>query len=282
MKKILAIVLVLVMVFALCACGAKTEEPKVEEAKVEEAKEEAAEAKEAIEEAAADAEEVVEEVEALVIEKMDHAAFSAAKVDDPVCVESFISAKQAYSAEYGNTTLYLQDDEGAYFVYRLACSQDEYDAMEVGKKIKVTGYKAEWSGEVEISDATFEMVETDETFKPVALDVTGLLGKDELSAHMNEFVTVKGAKVAASKNGEEDAAFLYNWDGSGEDGNDLYFNIDANGVTLSFTVETDLTPAGTDVYEAVKGLKIGDTIDLEGYLYWYEGPQMHVTGVKAA
>ena len=28
-----------------------------------------------------------------------------------------------------------------------------------GTKIKVTGYKAEWSGEVEITDATFELEE---------------------------------------------------------------------------------------------------------------------------
>ena len=40
MKKIIALLLALTMVFALCACGAKTEEPEVvEEAPVEEAAE---------------------------------------------------------------------------------------------------------------------------------------------------------------------------------------------------------------------------------------------------
>ena len=35
-----------------------------------------------------------------------------------------------------------------------------------------------------------------------------------------------------------DVAFLYNYDGSGEDGNDLYFNVSLNGQTYTFTVES--------------------------------------------
>ena len=35
----------------------------------------------------------------------------------------------------------------------------------------------------------------------------------------------------------------------------------------------------TDVYKAVEGLKVGDTIDLEGFLYWYNGANPHITGV---
>ena len=35
----------------------------------------------------------------------------------------------------------------------------------------------------------------------------------------------------------------------------------------------------TDVYKAVEGLQIGDTVDIDAYLYWYEGPNAHVIGV---
>ena len=38
--------------------------------------------------------------------------------------------------------------------------------------------------------------------------------------------------------------------------------------------------ADTDVYKAVKNLKVGDTIDLEGFLYWYNGVNPHITSVK--
>ncbi len=41
----------------------------------------------------------------------------------------------------------------------------------------------------------------------------------------------------------------------------------------------NLTGADTDVYKAVKNLKVGDTIDMEGFLYWYEGVNPHITKV---
>ena len=36
---------------------------------------------------------------------------------------------------------------------------------------------------------------------------------------------------------------------------------------------------GTEVYDAVEALKVGDVIDLEGFLYWYNGAQPHITSV---
>ncbi len=64
-----------------------------------------------------------------------------------------------------------------------------------------------------------------------------------------------------------------------EEGNDLYFNVSLNGETYTFTVESYLCGADTDVYKAVKNLNVGDTVDMEGYLYWYEGVNPHITSV---
>ena len=148
-----------------------------------------------------------------------------------------------------------------------------------GTKIKVTGYKTEWSGEVEIAEgATFE-IEEGSYIAPVT-DVTDLLGTDDLINYQNQFVAFKGMTVEASQDATgNDVAFLYNYDGSGEDGNDLYFNVSLNGQTYTFTVESYLCDNTTDVYNAVKNLKIGDTIDMEGFLYWYEGVNPHITSV---
>jgi hypothetical protein len=44
-------------------------------------------------------------------------------------------------------------------------------------------------------------------------------------------------------------------------------------------VESYLTGDGTAAYDAVEALAIGDTIDLEGFLYWYDGVNPHITGV---
>ncbi len=75
------------------------------------------------------------------------------------------------------------------------------------------------------------------------------------------------------------SAFMYNWDGSGEEGSDLYFNVSLNGNTYTFTVESYLCGTDTEVYQAVKALEIGQTVDLEGFLYWYNGVNPHITSV---
>ncbi|MBR4880173.1 MAG: hypothetical protein IKU13_10155, partial [Clostridia bacterium] len=92
----------------------------------------------------------------------------------------------------------------------------------------------------------------------------------------NMFVSFKGMTVEAS---EGDAAFLYKWDGSGQEGDDIYFNVSLDGTTYTFTVESYLTDSSTDVYKAAQGLNVGDVIDMEGFLYWYEGVNPHITAI---
>ena len=73
--------------------------------------------------------------------------------------------------------------------------------------------------------------------------------------------------------------FLYNYDGSGEEGNDVYFNVSVDGNTYTFLVRSYVTDSSTDVYKAAQALNIGDVIDMEGFLYWYEGPNPHITSI---
>ncbi len=211
---------------------------------------------------------------------MTYAEYMAAAIDSPVVIETYVQAKQSWWDN--KATLYTADKDGAYFIYNMTCSEEDYAKLTKGTKIKVSGFKAEWSGEIEVAaGATFEIEKGSYIAK--ALDVTSLLGKDDLIKHQNEFVSFKGLKVAAiaDKDGNE-AAFLYNWDGSGSKGNnnDLYFKVStADGQTFTFTVESYLCGEGTDVYKAVEGLKVGDTVDLEGFLYWYNGVNPHITSV---
>ena len=198
---------------------------------------------------------------------MTYAEYDAAALDSEVVIEAYVQAKQSWWEN--KATIYLQDGDGAYFVYEMACSEEDYAKLTQGTKIKVKGYKAEWSGEVEIVDGTFEILEGN--YVAEATDVTGLLGKDELIEKQNMFVAFKGMTV------ESEA--IYKWDGSGQDGDDLYFNVSVGGNTYTFTVESYLTDGSTEVYKAVKNLKVGDVVDMEGFLYWYEGVNPHITGV---
>ena len=215
---------------------------------------------------------------------MTHEDYVAAELETEVTVETYVQAKQGWweNNGVGNATIYTQAEDGAYFLYNLPMSQEDYEKLVPGTKIRVTGYTAEWAGEVEIVDATFEILEAD-PFIPEALDVTALLGTDELIAHQNELVTFKGAVITAKKDADgNDVAFLYNWDGSGQPGSDLYFDVTVNGAVYTFTVESYLCGQDTEVYQAVTALNIGDVVDLEGFLYWYEGANPHIISVKPA
>ncbi len=262
MKKILVVVLALSMLLALAACGGKTEPAATD-----------------TDAAVSDTDAAVSDTDAAQkIAVMSHDEYLAADIDAPVCVETYVQAKQSWWED--KATVYCQSPDGAYFVYNMACSEEDYAKLDVGTKIQVNGFKAEWSGEIEIADATFTILEGEEPFIAEPLDVTALLGTDELIDHQNEFVKFTGMTVEAKKDADgNDVAFLYNWDGSGKEGDDLYFDVSYNGQTYTFTVESYLTGLGTNVYDQIRQMKVGDVVDLSGFLYWYEGVNPHITAM---
>ncbi len=239
MKKTFAIALALTMIFALFACT-NTEKPDVKGPGV-----------------------------------MTYAEYKAAALNDKVVVETYVQAKQSWWDNKG--TFYTQDKDGAYFIYEMACTEEEYKKLTPGTKIKVTGFKSEWSGEIEIIDATYEIEQG--SFIAKALDATSILADDEkLIAHQNEFVSLKGLTVEAYD--DSGAAFAYKNAENKTD--DLYYKVSKDGKTYNFCVEFYLCGKDTDVYKAVEAFKVGDKIDVEGYLYWYNGVNLHTTSVKAA
>ena len=271
-KKTLALTMAMALVLSLAACGNSNADVATEST--------AAATTEAATEVAA-----TEATEAVADEKsegvMTYEEYMAADLDSEVVIEAYVQAKQSWWED--KATLYTQDQDGAYFIYNSVCSEEDYAKLVPGTKIKVTGYKTEWSGEVEIAEgATFE-IEEGSYIAPVT-DVTDLLGTDDLINYQNQFVAFKGMTVeAAGKDADgKDVAFLYNWDGSGSEGDDLYFNVSLNDKIYTFVVESYLCGPGTDVYEAVKALNVGDVVDMEGFLYWYEGVNPHITSVVKA
>lgn len=260
MKKILALVLVLAFAVVFVACGDDNTSTTSTEA------------------TSTTAATVTEDPNKKSEGVMTYAQYAAAAADDVVTIEAYVQATQAYSEQYGNTSLYLQDGEGAYFVYRYACTAEEAARFTVGTKVKVTGHKAVWSGEEEINPT--EVVIEEGSYIAEAFDATSLLGTDDLIKHQNQKALFKGLTVKGM--GEDGtSAFLYNWDGSGTKGSncDLYVDVELNGQTYSFTVESSLCAEGTDVYTAVENLKVGDKIDVECFLYWYNGVNPHMTSV---
>ena len=211
---------------------------------------------------------------------LSYEEYMAAELDTEVTIQAYVQAKQSYYAEQGTATVYLQDQDGGYFAYDMACTQEEYDAMTEGTCIQVTGFKSEWSGEIEIMDGQLDQIVEGDTFVAEPFDATSLLGTDELEQHQNEKVSFTGLTVAPSTDADgNEAAFLYNYDGSGTQGDDVYFNVSYNDQTFSFVVESYLCDSESEVYKAVEALEVGQTIDCEGFLYWYEGANPHITSV---
>ena len=205
---------------------------------------------------------------ALAENVMTYAEYAATEMDAEVVIECYVQETQSWWDN--KITVYAQDQDGAYFLYEMTCSEEDAAKLVPGTKIRVTGYKTSWAGEVEVdAGSTFEFVEA-EPFIAEALDVTALLGTEELINHQNKFVTFKGMTVEAIE---------YK---NGQPGDDIYLTVGYNGQSYSFCVEMYLTGPDTDVYKAVGELKAGDVVDIDGFLYWYEGVNTHVTAVRAA
>lgn len=233
MKKILAIVLAVMMVLSMAACSKKEEKF----------------------DPAAKSEGV-----------MTYAQYEAAALDTEVVVECYVQDHQSWRDN--EITVYAQDPDGAYFLYKLACSEENAAKLVKGTKIKVTGTKTEWSGEVEIVDATFEIMEG--TWVAEAFDATALLGSDDMIKHQNKLASFKGMTVEKIE---------YK---NGEPGDDIYVTLSKDGASYSFCVEFYLTGTDSDVYKTVGTLAVGDTVNVEGFLYWYNGMNPHITAIAKA
>ena len=249
MKKVLSLAVVAAMALSVFACSADTAETSAAETQA-----------------------------AVDYEYMSYAEYEAAALDTEVTVLCTVMATQSWWED--QITVYAQafDGDGAYFIYNMACSEEDAEGVAEGATILVTGYKSEWEGEIEITDATFEFTDLVLENPMAPVDLTADFGNDDaLIANQNRNFTMTGLTVEAS--GDNGEAFLYSWDGSGSQGDDLYFTVSNGESTMTFTVESYLTGADTDVYQAVEALNVGDTIDVSGFLYWYQGANPHITSV---
>ena len=229
MKKILAVLMLLCMIVSLASCNKTEFDPAKKSEGV-----------------------------------MTYAEYDAAAMDAEVVIEAYVQATQSWWDN--KITAYLQDPDGAYFCYEMACSEADAAKLVPGTKIKVTGTKGTWAGEIEIMDGKFEFVES-ETWVAEATDVTALLGTDDLIKHQNKLVVFTDMTIVAVE---------YK---NGEPGDDIYVTVSKDGAEYSFCVERYLTGPDTPIYTAVGELKAGDVVDIEGFLYWYEGVNTHITGV---
>ena len=242
MKKILALLLVLVLAFSCFACFSPTPDNGNEGEGKGEGNGEGNDS----------------------VQVMTYAEYIAAPMDSAVVIEAYVQAHQSWWND--KITVYLQDEDGAYFAYEMACTEEQLATLTIGQKIRISGYKTAWAGEVEIVDCSFEVVEVNWIATPA--DLTNLLGTEELINRQNELALFKGMTVV-SVSFKGDAP-----------GDDIYVTLSKGDATYSFCVERYLTAPNTAIYEYVCGLEAGDVVDVVAFLYWYDGPNPHIISMN--
>lgn len=213
-----------------------------------------------------------------VTAKNNYADFTAAKVDDELELLMSVQAHQNWWDDngQGKVTVYGQDDDGGYYVYEMACpSENDANVLTDGALIRVKGYKAEWSGELELIDATYEFVDVGPNSGKVydPKDVTSEVGTDELIKDMNKKIAINGIKIVAQDDGQPINIKQSDWD------QDIYIRGEVNGTTIDLCVESQVVEKDAEIRKVAENLKIGDTIDIIGFLYWYNGANPHVTSI---
>ena len=120
--------------------------------------------------------------------------------------------------------------------------------------------------EVEVVDGTIEFL-SGKSYVAEAKDVTDKLGKDEIANFQNQLVSFKGMTVES---------VTYKND---QPGDDIYVTLSKDGANYDFCLEYYLNGSDEAFYNLVGGLQAGQTVDVEGFLYWYEGLNPHITKV---
>jgi hypothetical protein len=195
---------------------------------------------------------------------MTYAEYTAAAVDSEVTVDVFVQATQSWWDN--KITVYAADKDGGYFIYNMECSEEDSKKLTPGTKIQVKGHKGEWAGEVEVVDGTFTVL-SGKSFIAEAKDVTDKLGTDEIANFQNQLVSFKDMTV-------ENVTYK-----NAQPGDDIYVTLSKDGNNYDFCLEYYLNGSDEEFYNLVGGLTAGQTVDVEGYLYWYEGLNPHITKV---
>ena len=189
------------------------------------------------------------------------ADFVAAKEGDTVVVKGVVTGIIAKSKGNSSNCLYLQDNEGGYYVYNLSSDPVTDLKISVGNTVSVTGARSTYSGTYEIVNASVEIVDSGVT-SVNAYDLTSVYAgasslKDAALAEKQALlVTVKGVTVT-----DEDA-------GSG------YYRFKLGSLESYVRISGSVCPLTKDdqaTFKAAHAEHFGWLADVTGVLCVYDG-----------
>lgn len=126
--------------------------------------------------------------------------YVAAADEETIVIKGVVTAIMAKSKGNSYNCLYLQDNDGGYYVYNMATDPVTDDKIEIGMTVRVSGTRATYSGTYEVMNAVVEIVDSNKV-QPAAVDFTEKFTKAEslkdtaLTAQQGMLVTVKGVEI---------------------------------------------------------------------------------------
>lgn len=193
---------------------------------------------------------------------LSYSEYVAKNDGDEVCIDAYITGKQSW---WNNmAVIYLADDNGAYFAYNLACTEEQYNTeLKIGNNIKVSGEKTTYNGQVEVMNPTYVLLTGTKLYD--AKTVTA----DKIGDYPSQKVKVENLTVVSFDTNAESVAA----------GNDLYYTVTDGTTNYQYAVESYLTNKETQTYKTVKDLKAGDVITVEGFVYYWYTAQIQTTAI---
>ncbi len=189
------------------------------------------------------------------------AEFVAAAKDDTVIVKGVVTAIMAKSKGNSSNCLYLQDNDGGYYVYNMSTDPVTDDKLEVGMTVRVTGTRDTYNGTYEIIKATVEVLDSNKTpaapvdFTEKYQKATSL--KDEaLTAQQGMLVTLKGVEI------------------TGEDTSGGYYKFKLGEYESYIRISSSVCPITKDEQETLKkghAEHTGWTANVTGIICVYDG-----------
>lgn len=200
----------------------------------------------------------------------------------------YVLSKFGYSEKYGNGNLYVmnEDKTGTYYVYRASMTKEEFDGLKLGDPVAVSECPSTtYKGLIESSKAVVKPIDYTVPTNLQPIDVAALVPtpvdnefitqNKELVYYQNTYASLTGWKI--TKMGSASA--------TGTSTTQTMLTLEKNGFETTVAINKDIVPldstAATTLFETVRGLKVGDFVDIKGFVSVYNDYQMLVTGADS-
>ena len=184
---------------------------------------------------------------------VDYAGW-ASKTTGAVVIQGYITHIHGYSASHGNVSMWLQDDAGGYYAYRVkVASQRDYEEfLQVGNKVAIAGTVSPYNGWQEMGNGSTYYYISDAQPKTYEFkDVAELWGSHtpdsaDSKAVQNQKLTVTG-KITSIPDFSSDRMTL---------------GLSVNGNEYSVFIKSDYV--GKISKDILSNLKVGYTVKVNG------------------